>query len=1228
MRKLLLTLIAMLLSVVAMANAKSVQPQTDGHNLANIPNSNVMYSAVGVAPEEPPVNNYKDYVISTPAHLLWLMLNYNNGSINKDMTHVHLDADISLRDVCHPASGNMTMVSWEGIGTADHPFKGSFHGHGHKITDLYINSHDPYSGFIAITDRATRIDTLDIEGTIVNHNSKHAGMIVGKLDNASILSCTSRGTIRASGHVGGITGTSYYGGISNCANYAEVINVGLGDEQNNPITGGIVGHARDNNYITKCSNYGNVSCINTERTDARTAGIVGYINWTNLLNCYVDKRVTITASTGRAAGVVADGSLDSKLKNIYSAATVIASSGPAALLSTIINDGYTATNCWYDASARLVIAGEEKNGKRGYVTVRQSLEIEEASAEDIASGRVCWNLQEGQDVFCWGQNLSDPKSCPHLTTDEAERVVRYTERNCAGDLAVSYINGTEDVGSDNVLPHVENHVTGFCSICGFPVAQPEGTGTKADPYRIGNIAQLYNYALKVNGATATSDAVLKSYAVLTADIDLALYASTWAPMGTDAYPYAGHFDGNGYKITGFTVRNADGGLFYSLNGATVKNVDITADILNDADSGKRSAIIATVADASTITGCTTRGSIQGPIVGGVVMQSQGKSSIIDCTNYATITGKSYVGGIATAALNGKIERCVNMGNVTGSLDLGDTSDSFVGGIVARLRTSSDGALDITDCISYGTLSARTACGGIVGRSQSTSSVNIIRCVAMGDVFQLPGAGGTYGQTAAFGRFYGETYTGATAPVVSQGYYYKTSQLVLRGANQTAAATEKGATAITASDFTRTVSTLNSEQCGHWTTEARMKVGSATLRDVPMVSATVVHNFPDATGPCYCGEGIHKDDEGYYLIGTAKQLAAFRDLVNSATAADGAINARQTADIDMYEVCHPAITKPKTPKLSWEPIGNGNWWGTYDGQGHKLTNLYYSDADNHGGLFGQIGTPYNIVRSTYTRICNLSVEGNVSVTANTTEGAQGAAILCAVNYGGTIENCQTAGRVYSQAPNVGGLVGYSRGVLSCCRNTAEVEGTEPNVGGLIGQLDSYVTGNGVEYCANTTGVKGVSAVGGLVGKVNGSGSICSSYNTANVTTASASKSTVQPIVGLAPNGYTTENCYYDIAMMSDGQQELYGGNGLLTTAFTNGRVACLLGEPWGQNIGADATAKETVPYLMSYPVYEDGSKLTNFFPSIYGLTKLIDLSRRGGRISLQGIEAQRQHILTK
>lgn len=1226
----------------------------DGH--AGRVNGICTYCGVGedwTQPAEGDGSEDSPYLISTAGELLWYCKEVNGefsstpGDFNGNIC-ARLMADIDLSSVCHPAKSYAEEVSWTPIGGKSRgAYEGTFDGNGHKITGLYINTEkldDSYTD-IGLFGKITldgKVMDLEVQGTIIAPNASCVGMLTG-IQYGLVENCVVRGTIYAGRVTGGIGGSfETMGSINRCASYVNIISDAQHTAESVQCAGGIAGEVLCGASISDCAYYGNITmtAANAYQGVASVGGIVGSINPRGngyfLLNrCYVDKGVNIT--TLCHAGGIVGYAKEAIIESGFTAASVNVTNAEK-VGGLITGNGDETTNAYrivyYDASATLTIGGNEITENRAFGTngTPRTDRYYAASAEEITSGHVTYEMQpKDWTKRFWVQDLSNSNSVPTLNLQfdmNAYSVALRTLKGCDGSVVYEYFNGEADEETNHVAPHPMDYNTGLCRRCGFPVAQPEGTGTKADPYRIGNVAQLYNYAQNVNNATATTDAILKSYAMLTADIDFEPLSINWQPMGTEDFPYAGNFDGNGYKITGFTVRNANGGLFNRLHGATVKNVDITVDIQNDASGTNRSAIIAYVADASTISGCTTRGSIQGPIVGGVVWQSQGKSSIIDCTNYATVTGKSYVGGIATAALDGKIERCVNMGNVTGSLGLDDISASYVGGIVARLRTSSEGALDITDCISYGTLSARTACGGIVGRSQSTSSVNITRCVAMGDVYQLPGEGGTYGQPAAFGRFYGETYTGATAPVVSLGYFYKASQLVLRGSNQAAADTEKGASAITSSEFTRTVSTLNSEQCGHWMTEDRLKVGSTTLRNAPMVKATVFHNFPDETGLCYCGEGIHKDDEGYYLIATAKQLAAFRDLVNSATAESGAINARQTADIDMYEVCHPAITKPKTPKLSWEPIGNGNWWGTYDGQGHKLTNLYYSDADNHGGLFGQIGTPYNIVRCTYTRICNLSVEGNVSVSANTTEGAQGAAILCAVNYGGTIENCQTAGRVYSVAPNVGGFVGYSKGVLSCCRNTAVVEGNEANVGGLVGQLDSYMGTNGVEYCANTEGVSGSYAVGGLVGKVGGMSRIYSSYNTANATTASASKSTVQPIVGIAPNGYTTEDCYYDTAMMSDGQQELYEANGVLTTAFTNGRVAFLLGEPWGQNIGADATAKEAVPYLMSYPVYEDGTKLTNFYPSIYGLTKLIDLSLRGGRISLQGIEAQRQHILTR
>lgn len=1228
----------------------------DGH--AGRVNGICTYCGVGedwTQPAEGDGSEDSPYLISTAGELLWYCKEVNGefsstpGDFNGNIC-ARLMADIDLSSVCHAAKSYAEEVSWTPIGGKSRgAYEGTFDGNGHKITGLYINTEkldDSYTD-IGLFGKITldgKVMDLEVQGTIIAPNASCVGMLTG-IQYGLVENCVVRGTIYAGRVTGGIGGSFETMGSSiRCTSYVNIISDAQHTAESVQCAGGIAGEVLCGASISDCAYYGNITmtAANAYQGVASVGGIVGSVNPRGngyfLLNrCYVDKGVNITTSCN--AGGMVGYAKEAIIENCFTAASVNVTNA-AKVGGLITGDGVEENNAYryvyYDASATLTINGQAVTTEREFGThgTPKTTRYIAASAEEIASGQVAYEMQKyeeqkGYTKKYWVQDLSDAKSAPTLNLQQdkdAYNVARRSLRGCDESVIYEYFNGAADQETDFLAPHVMDYDTGLCHRCGFPLAQPEGTGTKSDPYRIGNIAQLYNYAQMVNGATATTDAVLKSYAMLTTDIDINTISINWEPIGTEAFPYAGNFDGQGYKITNLVVRNADGGLFNRLEGATVKNLDITADILNDANSGKRSAIIASVADASTITGCTTRGLVQGPTVGGVVVQSQGKSSIIDCANYASVTGKSHVGGIATAAVDGKIERCINMGNVTGFLGLGDTDNSYVGGIVARLRTSSEGnALNIVDCISYGDLSARNACGGIVGRNQSTSSVNITRCVAMGNVVQLPGANGVYSAISGFGRFIGETST--SAPAITMGYFYKASQLVLRGANQTAAATEKGATAMTADEFTRTVSTLNSEHCGYWTTEARLKVGSATLRNAPMVSATMIHNFPDETGLCYCGEGIHQDAEGYYLITNAKQLAAFRDMVNNATVENGAINARQTADIDMTAVCHPADRSSKTPKLSWEPIGNGNWWGTYDGQGHSLTNLYYNDADNHGGLFGQIGSPYEIFRSLNTRIMNLSVSGNVTVTANTTEGAQGAAILCAVNYGGTIENCQTSGHVVSQATNTGGLVGYTQGELSSCRNTAAVEGTEA-VGGLVGHLDANLSSVGVEYSANTASVKGTHAAGGLVGMAEGLSNIYSSYNNAAVTTGAASLPTVQPIVGLAPNGYTTEDCYYDAALMTDGQQELYEANGTTTVAFTNGRVAFLLGEPWGQNIGADATAKETVPYLMSYPVYEDGTKLTNFYPSIYGLTKLINLSLRGGRISLQGIEAQRQHILTR
>lgn len=110
---------------------------------------------------------------------------------------------------------------------------------------------------------------------------------------------------------------------------------------------------------------------------------------------------------------------------------------------------------------------------------------------------------------------------------------------------------------------------------GTTKTQPAGSGTKADPYRIGTGAELAWFAEKVNGGGASA------CAVLTADIDL--NRQEWTSIGTKNKPYMGTFDGQNHIIHGIwstDESNAIQGLFgyigrnYSNRSdyGTVKNV--------------------------------------------------------------------------------------------------------------------------------------------------------------------------------------------------------------------------------------------------------------------------------------------------------------------------------------------------------------------------------------------------------------------------------------------------------------------------------------------------------------------------------------------------------------------------------------------------------------------------------------------------------------------------------
>ena len=156
----------------------------------------------------------------------------------------------------------------------------------------------------------------------------------------------------------------------------------------------------------------------------------------------------------------------------------------------------------------------------------------------------------------------------------------------------------------------------------------------------------------LNDATATPGQNFN----ITADIDM--NANIWVPMGTEAAPYTGTFNGNGHIIKGVksSLNNNDMGMFANLNG-TVENM-----ILNVSFTGGNSIHIGSVAahmDGGTISNVETAGVITGTTtteaIGGIVAEKTAG------TVHSSFATNNITSGNATTLIGGLV------GNNTGNL---------------------------------------------------------------------------------------------------------------------------------------------------------------------------------------------------------------------------------------------------------------------------------------------------------------------------------------------------------------------------------------------------------------------------------------------------------------------------------------------------------------------------------------------------------------------------------
>ncbi len=311
--------------------------------------------------------------------------------------------------------------------------------------------------------------------------------------------------------------------------------------------------------------------------------------------------------------------------------------------------GATFNNCWNTGE---VTEGETwargtKSMNNCYQTVGNDEGVTKVTAEQVATGELCYKLNGDQTSINWYQNLTGEVDATPVFFPTHSQVYANASWRCDGTPkgAVVYANVNEE--------YHDAHVTeadGFCSVCNALVSYVADYMTPASDgyYEISDNKQMRWFAYTINNVNPSANARL------TADIDFA-GIKNYAPIGTEEKRYTGTFDGQGHQITNLAIdlNKDDVGVFGVVaQGTVIKNF--------------------TLASSSSIKGNSHVG-----IVGMIKRNADGEVRLECLGNEANITGTgSNVGGIlGVNMLSGSYAKiymtnCYTTGDIAGSRENG------------------------------------------------------------------------------------------------------------------------------------------------------------------------------------------------------------------------------------------------------------------------------------------------------------------------------------------------------------------------------------------------------------------------------------------------------------------------------------------------------------------------------------------------------------------------------
>ncbi len=525
------------------------------------------------------------------------------------------------------------------------------------------------------------------------------------------------------------------------------------------------------------------------------------------------------------------------------------------------------------------------------------------------------------------------------------------------------------------------------------------------------------------------------------------------------------------------------------------------------------------ASDSTIENCYSEALVSSGrnFAGGIAGEITGSSKISNCyaicdDMYSGIMAEGmFAGGITGHIYGGTVENCYSTANVRG--------DRFIGGISGYLCSDSKGNTGkITNCystsyISSGSGNSDVFDGGIT--AYASDDTEISNCVYLGDEIYERNADKNLFMTRI-------AYIAGENVTLNNNYAWEGTKLNY-DKDILIEVTEKGTDKADGADIKYSDGKLDKQFSeiftgGNWTFEENklpiLNMGTEETSELP----EYITGYTPSYEYKFEGEGTEQNP---YIISSLKDLEGLRDNVNNDRKTYEGKFFKQTADIDMSEL------------ENWYSIGHdyGNapyfFKGTYDGDNHKISNMYSSSYYNteNTGLFKDLeGTVKNLILENCEVKNNSGAVGMIGILAKAAKNAT--IINCHVTGGKVssagddvggligniyayendtvIKNCSFEGEVIGSG-NVGGIVGTSEGAeISECYFKGNLSGNHRYIGGILGYVpsDSVTLKTSkkttITDCYTKVALTGKgSFIGGILGNIRGDAEVTDCYVTGTV-----------------------------------------------------------------------------------------------------------------------------------